>query len=136
MKQVSEQLSYTTVSIRWSLFSLPCCNYKVKIMIDYSQLSETVDWLGSFFMRQRIASVDAASFGLYPKWKTLVDFLCVFFDYLCSNLVKVVVSQVHSGARDAEQGKLPFSESAGEFDLLCVKVVFFLSYQRFMEQRP
>ncbi|ELT99413.1 hypothetical protein CAPTEDRAFT_219894 [Capitella teleta] len=75
MKQISEQLSYSTVA-------------------------ETIEWLGSYFLRSRLAS--NAYFGLYPKWKPLVPHLSAFFRFLVVDLIRAKLQRFGTSNFDPE----------------------------------
>ncbi|CAH1788011.1 unnamed protein product [Owenia fusiformis] len=78
-----------------------------------NQLNETIEWLATYFRRERTSSTDLAAFGLYPKWKCYVKYLANFIGFLCGSLVQNVAATCQSGGLD------PCAASKNLFQQIC-----------------
>lgn len=51
-------------------------------------MKETLEWLSTYFLRLRVGSVDASTFGLYPSWSAYAPSIARLLGHLAAEITK------------------------------------------------
>uniref|UniRef100_UPI00358F4E9A ectopic P granules protein 5 homolog n=1 Tax=Myxine glutinosa TaxID=7769 RepID=UPI00358F4E9A len=67
----------------------PILDQPAPAKLSHAQVQETVKWLSTFFLSQRLDVNTALSFGLYPVWKAHLEYLSKFYQFLAQSMIRV-----------------------------------------------
>ena len=68
-------------------------------------MRETLEWLSSTYFTARVSSTEAASFGLYPRWKPYIPYVATFLGYLSTQTVVQTATVCKNGDISPQQGR-------------------------------
>ena len=65
-----------------------------------------MEWIGTYYFRQRVNTIDSANFGLYPKWKPYVAHISSLISFLATRSITVFSGRASIQFVDQQQGMI------------------------------